>query len=287
MKQGIHSMTVEDYINDPAPQPSLNASIAHVLLTETPLHAKRAHPRLTPQHDREESSRLDLGTIAHALLLENDRSRVVVIEADDWRKKEAKQERDIARARGKLPILMADFEAVEEMVSAARQAILESEVADDFAAAIPEQTLLWKEEGIWMRSRPDKATDDWRVVFDYKTCAGTANPLMWSKAVLRHGYDLQCALALRGIQHLFKVQRTTFVFLVQEVEPPYALALISLDPAWLKMAEEKLRMAMSIWKGCLRTNEWPGYPSRIAYLEPPTYAKSTGSNCGRISRQSP
>lgn len=272
LTEGVHTMSLAAYIGDPAPQPSLNAGVAHILLTSTPMHAKAAHPRLTPNHDREESNRLDLGTIAHAILLENDRSRLYIVDADDWRKKETKEKRDEARAYGKLPVLRKDYESVETMVLVAKATIAESEVADDFTAAIPEQTLVWQEEGVWCRSRPDKAPPDWRVLFDYKTCAGTANPMLFGRTVLRHGYDLQAALGLRGVKHLFNTQRTTFIFLVQEIEPPYALSLVSLDPAWLKLADDKLRMAMSIWKGCLRTNEWTGYPSRVAYLEAPAYA---------------
>lgn len=278
--EGIHNIPLADYINDPAPEPSLNASIAHTLLTQTPAHARMAHPRLTPQQEREESSRLDLGTIAHALLLEDDESRVVVVREADWRKKDAKDQRDDARRAGKLPILEADYELVVDMVESAQCTIAESEIANDFAEAIPEQTLIWQEADIWCRCRPDKATPDWRVVFDYKTAAGTAHPAVWAKSsMVRYGYDLQAAINLRGVQALGLAERTTFVFLVQEIEPPYALSIVSLAPAWLSLANDKLRIAMSLWKGCTRKNKWPGYPARVAYVEPPAYAQGEWDAC--------
>jgi len=280
LTEGIHTITLTDYVMDPAPEPSLNASIAHTLLTATPAHAKLAHPRLTVDRERDESSRLDLGTIAHGLLLEGDSSRVVVIEADDWRTKDAKTKRDEAREAGLVPILTADYDIVKAMVAAAQSAIAESEIAKDFEAAIPEQTLLWKEADIWCRCRPDKATPDWRVVFDYKTCAGTAHPAVWAKSsMVRYGYDLQGAINLRGVKALGLSKKTTFIFLVQEIEPPYVLSIVSLAPAWLKLADDKLRVAMSIWKGCLRKNEWPGYPSRVAYVEPPAFAQMDWDAC--------
>ena len=281
LTEGIHKhIPLTEYVKDPAPEPSLNASIATMLLTSTPAHALMAHPRLSSQLERDESSRLDLGTIAHGLLLENDSSRVVVIEADDWRTKAAKDQRDEAREVGRVPILAKDYEIVQAMVTAAQSAIAASEVAADFTAAIPEQTLIWKEADIWLRCRPDKATPDWRVVFDYKTCAGTAHPAVWAKsAMVRYGYDIQGALNLRGVKALTKATRTTFVFLVQEIEPPYVLSIVSLAPAWTKLADDKLRVAMSIWQGCLRKNEWPGYPSRIAYVEPPAYAQMEWDAC--------
>lgn len=280
MAQGVHNIPLAVYINDPAPEPSLNASIAHTLLTATPAHARMQHPRLTTQQEREESSRLDLGTIAHEILLEGDSSRVEVIDAEDWRKKETKDRRDEARAVGKLPILKADHETVLEMVKVAETYIHASEVAADFKAAIPEQTLIWQEADIWLRCRPDKATPDWRVVFDYKTCAGTAHPAVWAKtSMVRYGYDLQAAINLRGVAALGLAKKTTFVFLVQEIEPPYALSIVSLAPSWITLATDKLRVAMSLWKGCMRKNEWPGYPSRVAYVDAPAYAQGEWDAC--------
>lgn len=270
---GIYSIPLAEYIADPAPEPSLNAGTAHRILEESPRHAWEQHPRLNPNYRHEESSRLDLGTIAHALLLEHDDSRVVVIDAEDWRTKVAKEERDTARALGKLPILKGLYEDAKEMVSVARREIAASELAEAFEEAIPEQTLIWEHDGIWCRSRPDKATKDWRVLFDYKTCAGSGHPAAWGrKAILQHGYDLQALLGIEGAHHLSDPQDCTFVFIVQEIEKPYAVSFVSLSPAWIHLAQAKLQMAMSIWKGCLRTNEWPGYAQRVAYLEPPVYA---------------
>lgn len=280
LTEGVHNIPLADYINDPVVEPSLNASIANCLLTATPAHAFKAHPRLSPQQEREESSRLDLGTIAHALLLEDDDSRVVAIEADDWKKKDTREQRDAARAEGKLPILKADYDTVLEMVKAAETYIYASEVAADFKAAIPEQTLIWQEADIWLRCRPDKATPDWRVVFDYKTCAGTAHPAVWAKSsMVRYGYDLQAAINLRGVKALKLAKKTTFIFLVQEMEPPYALSIVSLAPSWITLADDKLRVAMSLWKGCTRKNEWPGYPSRVAYVDAPAYAQGEWDAC--------
>ena len=269
---GIFNIPLREYINDPAPVPSLNSGTAHRLLTASPLHAWTDHPRLNDKYVSEQLSRLELGTIVHALLLEKDRSRVVLVEAEDWRTKAAKEKRDEARALGKLPILSKDMAEAESMVSVATKAIGASEIAGDFATAIPEQTLIWEDEGIWCRSRPDKATKDWKVLFDYKTVAGSANPKTFMRAILQHGYDLQAVLGLRGVERLRLADKSTFIFIAQEIDPPYAVSFVSLNPEWVKFADDKLRMAMSIWKGCLRTNEWPAYSNRIAYLEPPPYA---------------
>ncbi len=270
---GIHKISLPDYIADPAPVPSLNSGTAHRLIESSPSHAWMQHPRLNPAYESDASSRLDLGTIAHALLLEADASKVVVIQADDWRTKAAKEERDAARTAGLYPILAKDHEAVEAMVSAAHRAIGNSEFAQDFAEAVPEQTLIWEQQGVWHRARPDKATTDWRILFDYKTVAGSAHPHHFMRRIVQHGYDLQAELGMQGVEHLCKQAPSAFVFIAQEIEPPYAVSFVSLAPAWYALAKRKLDMARTIWKGCLRTNEWPSYSTQVAYVEPPGYAE--------------
>lgn len=270
-----HGMPLAAYIADPCPVASINASTATTILQQSALHAKAQHPRLNPLKEREDSSRLDIGTIAHALLLEDNDSRVVVIEADDWRTKAAKDARDAAWAAGKLPVLKEAYGDVIEMVRVAKEAIAASEVANAFREAIPEQTLLWEEEGVWHRSRPDKATPDWRVVFDYKTCGTSAAPAKWAKGpLLNYGYDIQSALGRRGISHLFGIDQSLFIFIVQEITAPYAVSLISLDPQWIALADAKLQAALATWRGCMRTGVWPGYPSRVAYMQPPAWAET-------------
>lgn len=272
LSAGVHTIPLSDYVADPAPCPSLNAGTAHTLLTLSPQHAFLQHPRLNSDHASDQSSRLDIGTIAHALLLENDSSRVVVIDAEDWRKKEAKDQRDEARARGQLPILSKDYFGIQEMVIQAQAQIAKSEFASDFQEAIAEQTLLWEHDGVWCRSRPDKATPDWRILFDYKTVAGSANPHAFMRTIIQQGYDIQAELGRLGVEELGLCHQVNFVFLAQEIEPPYAMSFISLSPAWQDLAHRKLKIAMSMWKGCLRKNEWPTYRSDVAYLEPPAYA---------------
>ena len=87
---GIYTIPHDVYHQDPCPTPSLSSSVAKVLLRQSPAHAAMQHPKLNNNYVNAESSRFDLGTIAHALLLEDDSSRLITIEADDWRTKAAK-----------------------------------------------------------------------------------------------------------------------------------------------------------------------------------------------------
>src|SRR5579885_3028935 len=114
LKPGIRpDVPAEDYHADPAPEPSLSAGIARRLISQSPLHAWTAHPRLNPDHRDEHGDRLDFGSAAHSLLLEG-LDVCEVIEADSWRTNAAKDARDGARASGLIPLLRKDYERMCE-----------------------------------------------------------------------------------------------------------------------------------------------------------------------------
>jgi hypothetical protein len=269
------NIPLADYLEDPAPTPSLSASLAHVLLTRSPRHCWTAARRLNPDWKPESSEAMDAGSIAHAMLLEKDHTRIVLIDAPDFRTKVAKEQRDTARAEGKLPVLAHRLGQITTMVIEARRAIERSELAPVFADGQAEQTLLWQEGETWCRSRPDWVSTDYRVAVDYKTTQGSAEPSAFARgAMLAFGYDVQAAFGLRGLQVVHKPRDRSFVFLVQETEPPYACSLVGLSPAFEAFAEQKRRAAVALWTACLAQDHWPSYPERVCWMEPPTWAQT-------------
>jgi hypothetical protein len=272
-KPGIYEMPLTEYIADPCPEPSLSATIANVLITESPIHAYVQHPRLNKGRIDHGSNKMDIGTIVHGLVLEGDESRLVIVEADDWRTKVAKETRDAARLAGLVPVLAGDMGMIHEIVKAAQSAIAHSELAEAFTpqAGKPEQTLCWQEGDIWLRSRPDWLTNDHRLIIDLKTTAGSAEPMAWMKTMLGNGNDLQAVLGLRGIKTLDPKSRCAFVFWVVEQNPPYASSFVGLSPQFLEMSEHKLERALRLWSDCTMTNCWGGYPSQVCWVEPPSW----------------
>lgn len=272
--QGIYGdISLVDYIADPCPEPSLSATIANILITESPIHAFVKHPRLNKGHLDSGSNKMDIGTIVHGMVLEGDESRLVIVEADDWRTKVAKETRDEARRVGLVPVLAGDMDMIREIAAAAKSAIANSELAEAFTptAGKPEQTLLWQEGECWFRSRPDWLTNDHRLIIDLKTTAGSAEPSQWIRTMLGNGNDLQAVLGLRGIKKLKPQSRCQFVFWVVEQNPPYASSFIGLSPQFLEMSEHKLERAMRLWSDCTMTNCWSGYPSQVCWIEPPSW----------------
>ena len=273
---GCYQMTLAEYLADPCPEPSLSSHLADILLRQSPLHAKLAHPRLNPHLARDTSAAFDLGTAVHQLVLEGD-ERFCVIEAPDYKKPVTRKYRDDARAAGQIPILIAQMATVRAMAWSIH---LQLEVFPDpkpLRAGKPERVLIWREGAIWCRARLDWLHDDHRTVDDLKTTSESAHPAEWSRHLFDRGGDLQAAFHSRGVQKVFDLYPGTypdFRFLIAETELPYALSLVALDPEALAFGDERMHEAIALWKDCLTTGEWPGYPRRTIYAEVPPWVKT-------------
>lgn len=270
MVPGIYEIDEVAYHSDPCEVASLSASIAKVMLNQSPRHAWIAHPKLNPNYQPEESSRFDLGSIAHQLFLEGSDAKICVVEADDWRTKVAKEQRDQARESGLLPILKKQEYHVRKMADAAHAFLAGSELKDVMSDGKAEQSLAWQENnGIWCRSRLDWLTNDRNIILDLKT-TDNAEPDTWGRRMVNMDYHLQAAFYMRGVQFLTGAS-PTFVFLVQELEAPYACSLVGLSNSMIEIAHARVDRAIDQWKFCLERNEWPGYPNQICYIEPSSY----------------
>ena len=261
----IKTMSADEYHDSPG----LSASLAKTLLAKSPLHAWMESP-MNPARSRQDASRLDIGTAAHAALLEG-LDVVTVCEFDDWRTKDSKAARDDARAAGKIPLLTHQYEQVHDMVAVARDALagcpdLNGIKWEDGKA---EQSIFWSDALTPCRSRLDWLANDHSLILDFKTTE--LGPDAWIRSIPKMGYDIQAAFYLRGLGVLTGKQ-ADFVFMVQETESPYMVYFVGLPPAYLEVGAAKVQIAIDRWTACMERNEWPGYEKRIMYAEPPAWA---------------
>lgn len=270
---GVYEVAAAEYHADRlCAEPCFSRSIGKLLIRRSPRHAWTAHPRLNPAHEPEDSTKFDVGTAAHRLMLGGDEV-VAVIRADDYRTNAAKSARDEAILAGKLPILAPKWDLVQAMVEAVRAQLEQHEEARGaFTKGRPEQTLIWREGGIWCKARLDWLPDEGSVFDDFKT-TGNAAPDAWGDRVaFETGADLQAALYSRGIRAVLG-REPIFRFVVAEVEPPHAMTVCQMTPAALAMADRKLDFALALWRRCLETGVWPGYPGRVCHIDPPPWVE--------------
>lgn len=279
---GIYEMPATRYHRDPVAVPSLSASIANVLLSQSPAHARCAHPRLNPEHEEAEpSAEMDAGTALHAAILEQ-RSVVAICEFEDWRTGGAREARRLARESGKVPILAKRWKVIQQVAAAARAQLAAHEIGDVFdRAGFAEHVMIWSEDTdagtVWCRARVDwmpgegVPLDRGGHIIDLKTTGSSAEPGAWGKRLSNDGYAMQAAFYLRGARAL-GLQPDGFRFVVVEQDPPFGLSVCECAPDLMHFAEQQVKAALELWGQCLHEDRWPSYPPRVAHIEAPAWA---------------
>ena len=269
MPLGLVEATAQQYHGDEiADRPTLSKSIIQILLNASPAHARHAHPKLNPNFERKEETKFDLGNAVHQVFLEGI-DAVAVLPYKDFKSNAAKDDRDQARADGRIPLLTKDYERVEEMIVAIRAQLA---TRDDalFENGHAEQTITWTDRGVACRARLDWLTDDQTEIHDLKT-SDSANPDRWCRSIMfRIGADVQAQFYARGVEAITG-SRPTFTFLVAETAAPYMIKPIAIGPDVATLADKKIDYALNLWRRCLERDEWPGYDGRIAYADLPPW----------------
>jgi len=264
-----------------APEPTLNSGLANILLKQSPFHAWYAHPKLNPDWEpRASNDAMDLGSAAHAVFIEGDTERICAIDAPDWRTSAAKERKAAAQAAGRIPLLVADAARVIDIVAEAQVALAESPDLRDLGVCRAEETYVWAAEyggrTAWLRCRPDWVSADFRVIVSYKTTAQIAEPLTYLRTMLNAGHEMQAAFELAGVEAVTGVRPESYIWIVSEVQPPHAVALIGLSNTMRALGGARMDAAVLRWAECLEAGpepeNWPGYPARVAYVEPPSWA---------------
>ena len=273
-----------DYLSDCCPKPSLTQSLAKVMLERSPLHAWYQSPSLNPDYKRNDDTKFDIGNIAHALLIGRGREVEIVEGHDDWRTKSAQEKRAAATAMGKLAVLGRHYALADRMVDAARIQLAQRGLEDLFNEGSGEVVMCWQEEvadedgeitTIWLRQMIDWLTPDRHTFVDFKTTEQSASPLKLGQKMWNDGWQIQAAMAERGLDNFDPSShgRRDFLFVCQEVSAPFALTVARVTEAPLTMGRKQLDWAVEQWALCMRTNRWPGYPTEIVVPTMPGWAE--------------
>lgn len=271
---GVYQMTDEAYHADPVAGGSLSSSGARALLPPS-CPALFRHQQ---DHGQEHKRVWDIGHAAHQRVL-GVGPTLAVIDADDWRTKAAKAERDAARERGEVPILRAEFEQVEAMATALRRHPVAGPLFDRARGGRPEQTLIWRDSpsGVMCRARLDRLPDPLPgvrlVVPDYKTAA-KADRESLSRAAYSYGYHQQGDWYLAGLRALGLADpHAAFVFACQEKTPPYLVSVIQLDHVAMRIGAARNRRAIDVYVHCRDRGHWPAHVEGVGEVSLPRWAE--------------
>ena len=214
------------------------------------------------QEHRIEKAAYDFGHAVHALVLGTG-LEVVIVEADTWMTKAAKEARADAYAAGKVPMLAKDFIRAQR----AANAVMEHPIASTafLTSGAPEVSAFWTDEstGVRCRGRFDWLRDSALEIVDLKTAAD-ANPATFGRSVAKFGYDLQAAWYMDGYQAITG-DRPTFLHVVVEQHAPHLVSVIQLDEEALHIGALKAARAREIYAECTKTGQWPGYDPTVIH----------------------
>jgi hypothetical protein len=245
--------------------PTLSRSVAHTLVSKSPVHAYACHPRLGGRSTESESAAFTDGGLLHSLILGSG-GEVVVLEYDSYRTKAAQQERDDALARGATPMLREAYEANLATAKAVRRQI--DTLVPDLEAYEQEVTVLWIEDGVACRARFDLVKVEAGLIADTKF-QRDSNPANFARSMVAYGYDMQSVAYSSALEacHPELAGRVRFQFLLCEKTPPYACALAEAAGTMKELGERRWRRGLRLWRQCLESGKWPGYGSEVHRIE--------------------
>jgi len=228
---------------------ALGSTSLKTLATRTPAHYQ--YEKLNPKS----SAAFDLGTAAHSLILEQDESGIVVIDVDAKRGKVWTEPASAAEADGKIALTSKEWAQVVAM----RDAVMAHPFARGlFTGHKAEHSVFWQElDGLILKCRPDA----WQpgALIDLKT-ARDANPNEFGRTAHEYGYHQSAAHYIDGVKEATG-EDLPFHFVLVEKTAPYLVSVVELDWEAIDLGRALNDRAKRIYRECLETNTWPGYPA--------------------------
>lgn len=270
---GVQRLPSAAYHADPAPLPSLSATLAKLLLRKSPRHAWHACRRLNPDWEPVDRKTFDVGRAAHRAVLGAGDDYVaipvdVLASNGAASTKEAKAFIEATRAAGRVPLKEDEIGDIEAM-----RLVVHARMAEHKVVLDPERSELCaivQIDGIWCRAMYDNVpADPVLPIYDFKTCED-ATPEACLRSILNYGYDVQ-AEHYRAVWKAATGEDRDFVFIFQEKSAPYEVTLVRLSGSFRHMAERRAAKARAMWAECTATNNWPGYPVGMHEVDPPAW----------------
>ena len=246
---------------------SLSSSGARTLLNETPAEfiAKvNEPPNPKPQYD--------FGHGAHKMVL-GEGSKLVRVDADDWRTKEAQERRKKAWAAGHVPLLKKDIDIAQRMAGKVFENRTAARLLERGQA---ELSGYWHDDatGVRLRFRPDFLPEiggGRQIIVDYKT-AVSADPRHFERKLIDFGYHQQAAWYIDGLRETTGCEDAAFLFIVQQKTAPFLVSLCQLQPEAIELGRRQNRLAIDLYARCTADNSWPGYGDDIYQCGLPAWA---------------
>lgn len=218
----------------------------------------------------------DHGHAAHRLVL-GAGPDIVVVEADNWRTKKARDQAAEAHTAGKVPLLRKDYDVVRAMVAAITSHPLAAPLLAS-GSGVSERSLFWTDPvfRVRCRARLDRWTclvsGRWTVV-DFKTTTSVKYHKL-VKTFYEYGYWQQQDWYQTGAIACGLADDPGFLFVAQEKTAPYKVQVIDGDHETAAWGAQQNRKALQMFRDCTESGAWPDeeMSHQILTLSLPRYA---------------
>lgn len=152
-------------------------------------------------------------------------------------------------------------------------AVMSDHAAMSMLSLPHELTVIWEDESrVICKARPDALglkPDGTVEICDLKTSAD-ASPSGFGSSAGRFGYCFQFAFYRRGLMALGIPVSSGGWVVVETDGPPYAVATYTLDSdeGVVTHASIKIGEWLELWRRCLASDDYPGYPARAPLMIP-------------------
>ena len=127
------------------------------------------------------------------------------------------------------------------------------------------------EDGVLRKARIDALPESGNVLVDIKSCQ-SADPDLMAKSVVAYRYDVQAAYYL-DICKLLGIDKSEFLFVCVEKQPPYAVAVYALDQDAIEWGRKQYQRDLALIKHCEAEDHWPSFTQDITTLALPAWAQ--------------
>lgn len=204
----------------------------------------------------EQKEAYDVGTLAHALILEGNLDHLIkLVPFDSYRSNAAKQARDDALNDGLIPINESEEESKLGAVYRMRDAVMAHPIAKElFTGHQPEVSIFWEQEGVQMKARIDAMKPN--IWADLKTVADPS-PGEVRKQISNYGYYIQEEHYLTGGE-IVTGFRPDWYFATVGKSEPHSVSIHKMAPAAQEKARARISFAITRYKHAIE-HGWPGY----------------------------
>lgn len=261
--------------------PTLSNTIGKELL-RSPLHAWTISPRLNPDHEPRDTKAFRIGKAAHSVVLGRGAEFVtcphdLLDKAGNMTTAAAKTWKAEQEAAGRIVLKVAEIAQVQAMADVLERKLSEYGIGLDPARS--ELTVIGEVEGVLCRCRVDNAPADpvaipgfgkRKIILDYKTIED-ASPDACQKQVESYGYNFQGQF-YPEVWKAATGEDRMMVFVFQEKKPPHEVQVVALlkEPGhsgdFGEAAQQQTAVARALWRECIGTNVWSGYPTGILVI---------------------